>query len=279
MTNIITQADKEYIRVVNEVLKNGSNIQTRNSKCRKVFGIKCEFTEDPIVTVRKTAWKSAVREWEWFMSGSSNINDLHPSVHKWWEPWANPDGEIPNNYSKQLRDFTGDFEFGHGNNTDQIDFLVQANTNHPYSRRNVITTWNTHDMLSPSTPITNCHGTVIQTSVNADNTLDLIMYQRSADFLLGVQHNWIQYRAFQKWLAQKSGRDVGKLVWMAGDVHIYDDHMSVANKISTVQYRDSVTAEYNLLIKDGVGEFAADDFSFDREIDKPIVTDKVTMVV
>src|SRR5690606_12956522 len=114
------------------------------------------FTELPLVTIRKTAVKNALREMEWFLSGSSNINDLHPSVRPWWTPWVDKDGEIKNNYSRQFRKY--------GGTLDQISTLIEGMKSHPYSTRNLVTTWNSIEMIDPDTPITNCHGTVIQTT-------------------------------------------------------------------------------------------------------------------
>src|SRR5690606_26897284 len=124
--------------------------------------------------------------------GSEDIKDLHPSVRPWWEPWANIEGQVLFNYSDQFRAFAGT----DGRVVDQIEYLIDGIKNHPYSRRNVITTWNAADMTNPACPITNCHSTVTQAFVNPDNSLHLVTYQRSVDVICGLPHNWIQYWSF-----------------------------------------------------------------------------------
>jgi thymidylate synthase len=122
----------------------------RNGACKScidVPGIK--FTETPLVTVRKTAWK-AVKEMAWFMGGS----ELCPThLLSWWQSQLNPLGYYRDGYSKQLRSFGGDF--------DQIAFMLDGLRNHQDSRRLVLTTWNPREMSlitttnqNPKTPTT-----------------------------------------------------------------------------------------------------------------------------
>jgi thymidylate synthase len=260
----------EYKQLINAVLNKGELIESRNSLTKRYTNLSVSFTETPLVTIRKTAWKNALREFEWFLSGSNNINDLHPAVHNWWSPWKDQDGIIKNNYSKQFTEFAGTTD-----KLNQIDYMENLLKTDPYSRRNVITTWNTTDMVNKETPITNCHGTVIQAFVKKDNTLDLTMYQRSADLILGVPHNWIQYWAFMHYLASRAGLKVGKFNWIGGDVHIYKDHWDVAQKIldATINEVGAYTAYTPTSDK-----FKANDFNIATSAE-PVVTQVVRMIV
>jgi thymidylate synthase len=220
--------------------------------------------------VRRTAWKNALREMEWFLSGSNNINDLHEKVRHWWEPWANNAGHINNNYSIQLKSFVG-----RDTVVDQVKYMIDTLINHPNSRRNVITTWNTADMTSMITPITNCHGTVIQAFVEPGDKLCLTMYQRSADIVLGVPHNWIQYWAFMQYLCYQTGLRLGNLTWLGGDCHIYQDHYEMANKI--IDHED-VTDIPHLEYNPSGDIFKAEDFSLDGKY-KPLINENLKMTV
>lgn len=263
--------DETYKELIKAVLYSGTKVQTRNSKCLRVFGFPITFNACPLISLRKTSWKSAIREWEWFMSGSNKIRDLHESVHPWWKPWA-VDGVVEYNYSKQFREF-------HGKEgcVDQVKELIYGIKNHPYSRRNVITTWNTSDMLNSKCAITNCHGTIIQAFVEPNNnTLHLVTYQRSADLICGVPHNWIQYWAFLLWLCQLTQRFTGSLVWIGGDVHIYEDHFELAQKMLCSDVSEINTPK--LLMRAGSEDFVADNFYLDSEY-CPLLTDKAKMVV
>lgn len=269
--------DKQYADLIRDCLENGDCIQTRNSKVKRVVGSKLVFQSTPLISVRKTAWKLALREWEFFMSGSSNIKDLHPSVRHWWEPWAEPNGELKYNYSQQFRGFSGVNECDRGEAHDQIGEFVKGVQNHPYSRRNLVTTWNPYEMTRRDCKITNCHSTVIQAFVTESGLLDLVTYQRSCDVVCGLPHNLIQMAAFHLWLAGQCGRSFGKLVWIGGDVHVYSQHFELAEKI--IQNVDRCKPTPTLQHFSKVGEdFKADNFELDGEYE-PILTDRAEMVV
>jgi thymidylate synthase len=271
----MADVDVTFGNMLSNILENGVEIDTRNSITKRLTGLQTRFTSAPLVSVRTTAWKNAIREMEWFLSGSSYIQDLDPKVQHWWKPWANQDnGEVLNNYSKQLRHFES---YDHEEGFDQVEFFLEAIKNHPNSRRTVMTTWNPAEMVSPDTPITNCHGTVIQAFVEPNNKLDILMYQRSSDMLLGMPHNWIQYWAFLMWVAKQTGRDVGSFAWVGGDCHVYKDHYELAEEIIQRQLEPGYAP--NLVYSGNVGDaFKADDFSLDKKYE-PIITKSAKMVV
>jgi thymidylate synthase len=258
----------EYKKLIKSCL-NGEKIQARNSLCYRSDEETCiKFSTTPLIGLRKTCWKLALREWEWFMSGSNDIKNLHPSVTEWWKPWARED-KVYGNYSCQFRDFAG-----HGQTVDSIEIFIQGIKYNPYSRRNVITTWNTADMNNDKCPITNCHGTVIQALVSNDNTLTIKTYQRSADVICGVPHNWVQYWAFMLWVCHLTGREPGSLVWIGGDVHIYEQHISLAKEI----YNQKTDIRPKLIYSPSTLKFKADDFSLDGTY-KYEINKKATMVI
>jgi thymidylate synthase len=262
--------DRKYLDIIETIIVDGQDVQSRNSKTRRITNPMITFDSTPLISIRRTAWKQALREMEWFLSGSNDIYDLHKSVRHWWEPWANK-RKVPSNYGVQFRDFSG-----HYTCIDQIDQLIFDLRNNPFSRRNVITTWNSADMIESDTPITNCHGTVIQCYVNPDNTVDMTMYQRSADLLLGVPHNFIQYWAFLHYLAHQSGRKVGKFTWIGGDTHIYKAHLEMAHKMIKTPVSHVVTPE--LIYNPTSDDFKADDFSLKGEY-KPLIKESLELIV
>lgn len=267
--------DYQFAMALDGILRHGSKINTRNSDTLRAKNILIEMNSTPLISARKTSWKSALREFEWFMSGSCDVNTLHESVRPWWKPWANASGKITNNYSEQLRGSSGKLS----NNFDQIKYLEEGIKNHPYSRRNLITTWNTADMAHVSTAITNCHGTVIQCLVEPeDNSLHMTMIQRSSDMVVGLQHNLIQYWAFLQYLAHKGGRKVGGIVWHGIDCHIYESHTDIAREIVAQGYQIPRDPAPQLVYTPTSEEFLASDFSLDAEY-KPKITSKVEMIV
>ncbi len=274
--------DYIFQRLLLQTLADGSYVSTRNADTLRTRNQMMTFEQFPIISMRRTAWKNALREFEWFMSGSNDINDLHPKVKHWWEPWANESGFIHNNYSKQFRQFDGANHTGGTRHldpkgTDQIKYLIDEITNNPFSRRTVATTWHSHDMVSPVTPITNCHGSLIQAFVEPDdNTLHLTMYQRSADMVLGLPHNLVQYWAFLMYLAHQGNREVGSFTWIGGDCHIYNDHIHMAKKMIKLDV-DKVK-DVELVYTPSSDDFKADDFTLSDDY-KPIIKESVSMTV
>ena len=75
--------DIGFSRMLKDILDKGSDVTTRNSITKRLAGLTISFDSTPLISIRKTAWKNALREFEWFMSGSSNINNLH-DVRLFW---------------------------------------------------------------------------------------------------------------------------------------------------------------------------------------------------
>ncbi len=263
-------SDAHYLPLLRALLDRGSVVETRNSKCRRIFGHSCRFDRTPLVSARRTAWKNALREWEWFMSGSNDINDLHESARHWWRPWADRQGRLGQNYSVQFRRATAD----HGVTADQIALLIHGVKNHPFSRRNVIATWHPAEMWLGMTEPTTCHNTATQAFVEPDRSLHLVTYQRSADVVCGLPHNWIQEWAFLLWLAHRTGTTVGSLTWVGGDVHQYEAHADLAGRLVQVDPRASPELVYAPTSE----AFRADDFSLSGEYE-PASIEKAEMVV
>lgn len=269
----MTNADAIYQDLLIEILDCGDEIETRNHKAISNITLpNVTFDRTPLVTFRKTAWRKALREMEWFMSGSM----LCPEELKdWWNGQLDDDGCLMDGYSAQFRrssfmDHCGDLD-----NFDQVEFVKDKLKKHPNSRRLVVTTWNPGEMANitiandnPNTP-TCCHGTVLQFFVR-DGKMHIKHYQRSADMLLGVPHNWIQYWALLLYFAHHAGLKPGSLTWIWGDAHIYSEesHDQAAYAIRESEPRECP----NLVYTPTSDDFLASDFSLDCEVPEPLVT-------
>lgn len=267
------QADTHYQNLIHDLLQRGDRLITRNAPVYSLVDApRIIFTEFPLVTFRSTAALKAIREMEWFLSGEPKCPD---ELLDWWEGQLCEEynnGRIEQyyyyGYGEQFRDFGG-------NRFDQISHISSNVKSHPFSRRNVITAWNPADMETiahsnnnPNTPAT-CHGTLIQCFVR-DSQLHLSHYQRSADVLLGVPHNWVQYWAFLLWLCAQTGYKPGSLIWTFGDLHLYDDptHIEIARLIVDAPIRES---NRRLVYAGKVGaEFRVADFVIEGERLEPV---------
>lgn len=259
-------ADVCYYSLIGQVLEYGDLIETRNHAAYSLIDSDTIiFHKTPLVTLRKTAWRKALREMEWFLSGDPKCP---VELLDWW------DGQLSKNqcyyygYGDQLRNF--DYTF------DQIQSLLEGIKAHPYSRRHVITTWNPREMSiitkvngNQKTPTT-CHGTIIQYFVR-NGKLSARTYQRSCDVILGCIHNWIQHWALLMWLAHQTSLEVGSLIWDFGDLHLYaeESHLEVARAILA---SGGTNCKNPKLIYKGTGDFKASDFELDGLVNDPVST-------
>lgn len=144
------------------------------------------------------------------------IEKVYPSKNKLYRLELIEDGDLGNVYGSQWRKWkTSDSHF-----IDQISELIENLKNNPDSRRHIISGWNVGEIDNMALPP--CH-TLFQFYV-IDGKLSCQLYQRSADYFLGVCYNWASYSLLTHMIAQQVGLEVGDFIWTAGDVHIYKNH-------------------------------------------------------
>lgn len=277
----LNEADCIYIDVINEISETGTILTTRNSEVQSSIGIDpIVFTSTPLVTVRKTAWKKAIREMEWFLSGNLTCPE---ELLDWWGGQLSNNNYLIDGYSIQFRQSTYEDEHGEQASFDQVKFILDGLRNSPNSRRLLISLWNPGEMANitisnrnPNTP-TVCHSVLMQFFVR-DGKLYINSYQRSADVLLGVPHNWIQSWALLLYFAFHSNLQIGGLKWIFGDAHIYQEesHLETVKQILVASPGESLPVLcYNYsgsVDSSNVPVFRASDFSIDGEIPQPKVT-------
>ncbi len=214
--------------------------------------------EFPILTLRRTAFKSAIDEilWIW-QKKSNNVNDLNSHI---WDSWADENGSIGKAYGYQLaiKHKYPEGEF------DQVDRVLFDLKNNPHSRRimtNIYTFEDLHEMhLYPCA--------YSMTFNVSGNTLNGILNQRSNDVAVANNWNVVQYAVLLHMLAQVSNLKVGELVHVIADAHIYDRHVPVIEKM----LKNPTFKAPKLIINPEVKnfyDFTVDDFSLvDYEFNK-----------
>lgn len=205
--------------------------------------------EFPILTLRRTAFKSAVDEilWIW-QKKSNNVNELNSHI---WDSWADETGSIGKAYGYQLgvkhKYKEGEF--------DQVDRVLYDLKHNPSSRRimtNIYTFEDLHAMhLYPCA--------YSMTFNVSGNTLNGILNQRSNDVAVANNWNVVQYSVLLMMLAQVSGLKVGELVHVIADAHIYDRHIPVVKKMMEFEQFPAPTLKINPDVKDFY-KFTVDDF-------------------
>lgn len=190
----------------------------------KRFGVVNRYDlqkEFPIMTLRRTYWKSAIDELLWIWQKKSNrIADLGSHV---WDEWAGADGTIGKAYGYQLgiKHQYPEGEF------DQVDRVLYDLKHNPASRRILTNLYNFQDLHGM-----NLYPCAYSMTFNVTgDTLNAILNQRSQDMLTANNWNVCQYAALVHMMAQVSGLRVGELVHVIADCHIYDRHIPLVEKM------------------------------------------------
>jgi thymidylate synthase len=248
--------EQQYLDLLSDVLERGDERLDRTGVgTRSIFGAMARFDLSdgtaPILTTKRVFWKTAVKEMLWFLTGQTNIQPLIRANVRIWTDWplatyrresgediaqtefekriAEDDdfaarwGDLGPVYGKQWRRWLG----ADGREHDQITDLIQTLRTNPTSRRMLFHAWNVAELGSMALPP--CH-MVYQYHVTSDGRLNSLCFQRSADLLLGVSFNWVGATALQLMIAQQAGLRPGELVWFAGDVHLYLNHLEQARE-------------------------------------------------
>lgn len=227
-------ADKIFIENCNDILENGyldSDVEVRPrwedgtpAHTIKKFGIVNRYDlsrEFPILTLRRTYLKSAIDELLWiWQKKSDNIKDLASHI---WDQWADKDGCIGKAYGYQL----GIKHHYNEGEMDQVDRVLYDLKHNPQSRR-IITNIYNHADLSEM----NLYPCAYSMTFNVSGkTLNGILNQRSQDMLAANNWNVCQYAILMHIFADVSGLEVGELVHVIADAHIYDRHIPIIKEI------------------------------------------------
>jgi thymidylate synthase len=261
-------ADNIFISMCKDILENG--VSTEGEKVRprwedgsyaytiKRFGVVNRYDlskEFPALTLRKTAIKTAIDEilWIW-QKKSNNIHDLNSHI---WDSWADDKGSIGKAYGYQLG---VKHKYKEGE-MDQVDRVIYDLKNNPYSRRimtNMYVHQDLHEMnLYPCAYSMTFNVTKSKTSDNL--VLNAILNQRSNDILAANSMNVCQYAVLVHMLAQVCGYEVGELVHVIADAHIYDRHIPIIEELIKRPTYEAPEFWMNPDIKDFY-KFTVDDF-------------------
>ncbi len=230
----MSYADQVFIKNCTDIIENGFSDKDLSVRPRWLDGTPAHTVkkfcivnrydlqkEFPILTLRRTAFKSAVDEilWIW-QKKSNNVKDLNSHI---WDSWADETGSIGKAYGYQLgvkhKYKEGEF--------DQVDRVLFDLKNNPSSRRiltNIYTFQDLNEMhLYP------CAYSMTFNVVG--NKLNGILNQRSNDVAVANNWNVVQYAVLLHMFAQVSNLEVGELVHVIADAHLYDRHIPVVQKM------------------------------------------------
>ena len=190
----------------------------------KCFGVVNRYDlreEFPIMTLRRTFYKSCIDELLWiWQKKSNNVHDLHSHI---WDSWADKNGSIGKAYGYQLgvKHVYPEGEF------DQVDRVLYDLKHNPASRRILTNLYNFADLHEMA-----LYPCAYSMTFNVSgNTLNAILNQRSQDMLTANNWNVVQYAVLVHMLAQVSGLQAGELVHVIADCHIYDRHIPLVERM------------------------------------------------
>ena len=230
----MSRADEIFIANCKDILENGVwdtdlNVRPKwddgeSAHTVKKFGIvnRYDLSEEfPILTVRRTFWKSAIDELLWiWQKKSNNVHELRSHV---WDAWADETGSIGKAYGYQLG---VKHRYPEGN-MDQVDRVLFDLKNNPASRRIMTNIYN-HADLSEMALYPCAYSMTFNVS---GNRLNAILNQRSQDMLTANNWNVVQYAALTCMMAQVSGLEPGEFIHVIADAHIYDRHIPLVEEI------------------------------------------------
>ena len=263
---------RNYLDLMQQILDHGVEQMDRTGTgTRSLFGAQMRFDLAdgfPLLTTKKLHLRSIIVELLWFLRGDTNIAWLRERKVGIWDEWADAAGDLGPVDGKQWRDW----ESTDGRHIDQIANLVELIRSDPSSRRQIVTAWNPGE--NDKMALAPCH-CLFQTQVAAGR-LNLQLYQRSADFFLGVPFNIASYALLTHMLARECGLEPGVFVWTGGDVHLYSNHREQAR----LQLSRDPRPLPKLMLKDrgqGLFDYEAEDFAFDAYDPHPHISAPVAV--
>ena len=251
--------EQQYLDLMRRIWTTGDErIDRTGVGTRSIFGAQLRFDlsdgQMPLLTTKRVYWKTATREFLWFLTGETNIRPLCAQGAEIWTDWplaryrketgdqieraafsarivadaefAARWGDLGPVYGKQWVDWPvyephGDGTFRkRAEGVNQVADVVRSLRENPGSRRHIVEGWNVAEVDAMALPP--CHKTY-QFHV-ADGRLSGLLYQRSCDVALGLPFNLWGAALFIRLLAQQCDLEPGELVWMGGDTHLYLNH-------------------------------------------------------
>lgn len=254
----------QYLNLIQNILENGTWENGRNGKVKSLFGASMRFSlkdgHIPILTTKKVAWKTCLKELLWFIKGDTNNKHLQEQGVHIWDTNASKEFMASRNlthyeegllgpiYGWQWRRFNAPYNYSSGEQEqeefnirekgfDQLQYIIDQLKN-PETRNNrrlVMSAWNPTQLSQMALPP--CH-VMCQFNVHDGNKLSCMMVQRSSDCMLGQPFNIASYSFLTHLIAKHCDLEPYEFIHFLGNCHIYEDHISAAEtQIKRIPYK------------------------------------------
>src|SRR6476660_2530568 len=211
----------QYRDLLERILADGAEKHDRTGTgTLSIFGHQMRFNLSagfPMLTTKRLPLKAIVHELLWFLKGDTNIKYFKDNGVSIWDEWADANGDLGPVYGSQWRSWPAP----EGKKIDQVANVIQQIKTKPDSRRHIVSAWNPAEVDNMALPP--CHA-LFQFYV-ADGKLSCQLYQRSADYFLGVPFNIASSALLTHMFADPCDLQPGEFVWTGGDVHLYTNHI------------------------------------------------------
>lgn len=226
----MSEYDVQYLSIIENILKNGYYDQNRTGIATyklphqvMQFDLEKEF---PILTTKKVAFRTAVREILWIYQKQSNdVKELHKDKVHIWDEWMQEDGTIGTAYGWVIK------EYG------QVDKLLHQLKNNPQDRRMIVDLWQIPHLATAALQPC-CFLSLWDVT---DGRLNCMLVQRSGDMGLGVPFNTTQYAVLTHLIAQATGFRPGLLTHVINNAHVYENQVEPL-KLQLTRKNDAYTA-------------------------------------
>jgi len=270
--------EMQYLRLIRDILEKGSLESGRNGNTLSVFGAAMHFSLEnnkiPILTSKKVAWKTCLKELLWFISGKTDNSILQTQNVHIWDSNASrsflderglqhlKENDLGPVYGHQWRHFNATYTDCNkdytGEGIDQLQYIIDSlkDPSRRSSRRLVMSAWNPCQIDEMALPP--CH-VLCQFNVSNGNKLSCALYQRSGDVGLGVPFNIASYSFLTHLLAKHCGLEPYEFIYTLGNCHIYDDHIDALKGQLERELHEFPTIEIRET-RQNIDDYLIDDF-------------------
>jgi thymidylate synthase len=232
---------KQYLDLCQRLIDEGTWIANKRTGKRCLTVIDADLTYDvannqfPLITTRRSYWKSAIAEILGYIRGYDNAADFRALGTKTWDANANDNQDWLKNSHRKGQDDMGRvygvqgrrWEKPDGSTLDQLRKLVDNLSKGIDDRGEIITFYNPGEFdMGCLRPCMHTH-----TFSLLDDTLYLTSYQRSCDVPLGLNFNQIQVFFLLQIVAQITGNKAGKAFHKIVNAHIYEDQLELMRDV------------------------------------------------
>ena len=217
---------KQYLDILQQLVDQGHKSDDRTGTgTHKLFGAQMRFDMAkgfPLLTTKKLYTRAIFHELLWFLNGDTNIKYLNDNDVHIWDEWADENGDLGPVYGAQWRSWPN----YDGGTIDQLQNAIEMIRNSPSSRRIIVSAWNPALVDEMALPPCHC---LFHFQVDGGK-LHLQLYQRSADWFLGVPFNIASYALLLHMVAKITRLTPGEFIHTFGDLHLYSNHVDQANE-------------------------------------------------